>query len=109
MMAEFRSLVEILLSLPELFFVFNFPTISGVTRAKIKSSSVSDPRKLSKFMLEGVIVIDPANSGLMPAKKELKPSAISSAPVIVFPFCLTNSGIFSLCFFVPITSRFAPY
>ena len=52
---------------------FNFPTIlfkvSGVTRAKIKSSSVSGPRKLSKFMLEGVIVIDPANSGLMPAKK----------------------------------------
>ena len=67
------SLVEILLSLPELFFVFNFPTIlfkvSGVTWAKIKSSSVSGPRKLSKFMLEGVIVIDPANSGLMPAKK----------------------------------------
>ena len=96
------SLVEILLSLPELFFVFNFPTIlfkvSGVTWAKIKSSSVSGPRKLSKFMLEGVIVIDPANSVPMPAKKDLKPSAISSAPVIVLPFCLTNSGIFSLCF-----------
>ena len=92
MMAEFRSLVEILLSLPELFFVFNFPTIlfkvSGVTWAKIKSSSVSGPRKLSKFMLEGVIVIDPSNSGPMPAKKDLKPS---SAPVIVLPFCLTNS------------------
>ena len=27
MMAEFRSLVEILLSLPELFFVFNFPPL----------------------------------------------------------------------------------
>ena len=92
MMAEFRSLVEILLSLPELFFVLNFPTL-----AKIKSSSVSGPRKLSKFMLEGVIVIDPSNSGPMPAKKDLKPS---SAPVIVLPFCLTNSGIFSLCFFV---------
>ena len=88
MMAEFRSLVEILLSLPELFFVLNFPTL-----AKIKSSSVSGPRKLSKFMLEGVIVIDPSNSGPMPAKKDLKPS---SAPVIVLPFCLTNSGIFSL-------------
>ena len=36
----------------------------------------------SKFMLEGVIVIDPANSVPMPAKKDLKPSAISSAPVI---------------------------
>ena len=47
-------------------------------------------------MLEGVIVIDPANSGPMPAKKELKPSAISSAPVIVLPVCLTNSGIFTL-------------
>ena len=82
------SLVEILLSLPELFFVLNFPTL-----AKIKSSSVSDPRKLSKFMLEGVIAIDPSNSGPMPAKKDLKPS---SAPVIVLPFCLTNSGIFSL-------------
>ena len=44
-------------------------------------------------MLEGVIVIDPSNSGPMPAKKDLKPS---SAPVIVLPFCLTNSGIFSL-------------
>ena len=88
MMAEFRSLVEILLSLPELFFVLNFPTL-----AKIKSSSVSGPRKLSKFMLEGVIVIDPSNSGPMPAKKDLKPS---SAPVIVLPFCLTNSGKFSL-------------
>ena len=77
MMAEFRSLVEILLSLPELFFVLNFPTL-----AKIKSSSVSGPRKLSKFMLEGVIVIDPANSVPMPAKKDLKPSAISSTPVI---------------------------
>ena len=97
MMAEFRSLVEILLSLPELFFVLNFPTL-----AKIKSSSVSGPRKLSKFMLEGVIVIDPSNSGPMPAKKDLKPS---SAPVIVLPFCLTNSGIFSLCFFVPMTSQ----
>ena len=94
---EFRSLVEILLSLPELFFVLNFPTL-----AKIKSSSVSGPRKLSKFMLEGVIVIDPSNSGPMPAKKDLKPS---SAPVIVLPFCLTNSGIFSLCFFVPMTSQ----
>ena len=97
MRAEFRSLVEILLSLPELFFVLNFPTL-----AKIKSSSVSGPRKLSKFMLEGVIVIDPSNSGPMPAKKDLKPS---SAPVIVLPFCLTNSGIFSLCFFVPMTSQ----
>ena len=97
MMAEFRSLVEILLSLPELFFVLNFPTL-----AKIKSSSVSGPRKLSKFMLEGVIVIDPSNSGPMPAKKDLKPS---SAPVIVLPFCLTNSGIFALCFFVPMTSQ----
>ena len=46
MMAEFRSLVEILLSLPELFFVLNFPTL-----AKIKSSSVSGPRKLSKFII----------------------------------------------------------
>ena len=98
MMAEFRSLVEILLSLPELFLVFNFPTISvsGVTLAKIKSSSVSGPRKLSKFMLEGVIVIDPSNSGPMPAKKDLKPS---SAPVIVLPFCLTNSGIFPYALF----------
>ena len=57
-----------------------------MTRANTKSSSVSGPRKLSKFLLEGVM--DSANSGPMPAKKELKPSAISSAPVIVFPFCL---------------------
>ena len=57
MMAEFRSLVEILLSLPELFFVFNFPTIlfkvSGATQAKIKSSSVSDPRKLKIYVRRG--------------------------------------------------------
>ena len=33
-------------------------------------------------MLEWVIVIDPANSVPMPAKKDLKPSAISSTPVI---------------------------